>query len=155
MKDNTMTQYQDTITQYMYLGLLPFFIGVFGPWVFADYEWILTKIFIHYSAIILSFLAGVLWAVTLFTDGHEPKKRHIHAAITFSLLPLLGHLSGYLLPTVITLSISILGFASLLFWEKLFLHALYPRWYQELRHRISFIVIACHMLAIWNVIHTS
>ncbi|MFT6221415.1 MAG: hypothetical protein ACJA0C_000818, partial [Candidatus Endobugula sp.] len=31
-----LNPHQDTITNYMYLGLLPFFIGAFGPWIFAD-----------------------------------------------------------------------------------------------------------------------
>ena len=154
MKNNAINQHQDIIIQYMYIGLLPFFIGAFGPWIFADYEYILTQILIHYSAIILSFLAGALWAVALFTDGNEHKERHIHAAIAFSLIPLLGHLLGYFLPTAVTLGLSILGFLILLFWEKLFLKELYPSWYQELRRRITFIAVACHMLAIWNVIHT-
>ncbi len=135
----------------MYLGLLPFFAGALGPWVLAEHEWWFTQMFLWYSAIIYSFLAGTIWATALFGHNEENKTfigRHIHAAIIFSLIPLLS----VLLPAAFHTGIMLVGFLALLFWEKLFLKPLYPQWYQELRHRITFIAVACHMLVIWNII---
>lgn len=146
-----LSPHQETITHYMHLGLLPFFIGAFGPWIFASYEEALTALFLHYSTIIYSFLAGTLWAIALFAhrdDNREYIARHIHIAIACSLLPL----AAYVLPPLYHASIAMIGFLALLFWEKLFLKGLYPAWYQALRHRISFIVVACHMLVVWNTL---
>lgn len=146
-----LNPHQDTITNYMYLGLLPFFIGAFGPWIFADAEQWLTDIFLHYSTIIYGFLAGSIWAIALFAhndNNTEFIKRHIHAAIIFSLMPL----AGYFLPPIYHTGVAMVGFLSLLFWEKLFLQDLYPKWYQALRHRITFIAVACHMLVLWNLL---
>ncbi|MGS2717230.1 DUF3429 domain-containing protein [Eionea flava] len=147
-----LSPHQDTITNYMYLGLLPFFIGAFGPWIFASQETGLTHLFLHYSTIIFSFLAGSLWAIALFAHTENSAAfiaRHIHAAIAFSLLPL----AAYFLPLIYHIGLLMIGFLTLLFWEKLFLKTLYPAWYQALRHRVSFIVVACHMLALWNILH--
>ncbi|MFT7387056.1 MAG: hypothetical protein ACI8VC_000293 [Candidatus Endobugula sp.] len=145
-----LSAHQETITTYMYLGLLPFFAGAFGPWIFADNETVLTDIFLHYSTIIYSFLAGSIWAIALFAHNSSNTEfipRHIHAAILFSLLPFVG----YFLPNFHHTSLAMVSFFILLFWEKLFLQDLYPNWYQALRHRITFIAVACHMLVLWNL----
>lgn len=152
-----LSKHQDTITNYMYLGLLPFFAGALSPWVFIDYEAIAVNLFFIYSAIIFSFLSGVIWATVLLknteqineekTNG-EHNKRHLHAAIIFSLFPL----AAALLPDTFKIGLMLLGFLLLLFWEKLFLNSLYAQWYQQLRHKITFIVVACHMLTLLNII---
>ena len=147
MPDKMTEQQQQTITNYMYLGLLPFFGCALGPWVFPDYEILLSKLFFFYASLILVFLAGVLWAVSLFTDI-DYRTRQIHTAIAFSLWPLVC----YFLPDIIAISLILIGFLLLLFWETCFHKNLYPNWYQTLRHKITFIVVACHMLTIWNLI---
>ena len=144
---NTVEQHRDTITNYMYLGLLPFFACALGPWVFPDSENFLSQLFFFYASLILVFLAGALWAIALFAET-EFRSRHIHIAIAFSLWPL----ASYWLPSVRGLGLMLLGFLLLLFWEKCFMNTLYPEWYQKLRHKITFIVVACHMLSIWNLI---
>ena len=141
-------QHKDLIINYMYLGLLPFFIGALGPWLFVDYETWFIELFVLYSGVILVFLAGALWALALFTL-QEHTARHIHWAIIFSLFPVAAHL----LPVLWQTSLLLLGFMVLLFWEKLFLKELYPSWYQQFRHRITFIAAACHMLTLWNIMH--
>ena len=69
--------HQTLITNYMYAGLLPFFAGALGPWIFADSEVLLTGLFLFYASLILVFLAGVFWAIALFTQipNHH---RHFH-----------------------------------------------------------------------------
>jgi len=140
---------QITITNYMYLGLLPFFACALGPWIFPDTEAKLTQIFLFYSSIIFVFLAGSLWAIALFSEIKHPT-RHIHLAIVFSLWPLA---SFFLIP-ILASGLMLLGFLSLLFWEKCFINSIYPSWYQKLRHQITFIVVACHMLVIFNLLKT-
>ena len=142
-----LNQHQDTITSAMYLGLLPFFAGALSPWVFVDYEDIAIQLFFIYSAIILSFLSGIIWATVLLKEG-EHKQRHLYAAVIFSLFPL----AAALLPALFKIGLMLLGFLLLLFWEKCFINQLYAGWYQQLRHKISFIVAACHMLTLWNII---
>ncbi len=138
---------EDLITNYMYLGLLPFFICSLGPWVFIEYELILSKLFFFYSTMILTFLSGILWALALFSKI-EHRQRHINTAIIFSLWPLVS----YFLPITYGVGLMLIGFLLLLFWEKCFINILYPNWYHKLRHKITFIVVACHMLTIWNLI---
>ena len=46
-----------------YLGLLPFFICLMVGVVIKGFESEAQKIFIFYSAIILSFISGSLWTV--------------------------------------------------------------------------------------------
>ena len=144
---NYLNKHQDTITNYMYLGLLPFFAGALTPWIFVDYEPIAVDLFFIYSAIILAFLAGIIWAGALLKDEAN-NQRHLHIAIIFSLIPL----AAALLPALFKIGLMLLGFLLLLFWEKLFFNHHYANWYQQLRHKITFIVVACHMLTILNII---
>ena len=144
-----LDDHQETITQYMYLGLLPFFMCAFGPWIFISYEPQFIQFFFFYSVIILTFLSGALWAVALFSQI-DHRRRQIHAAIVFSLWPLLC----YALPQPYSTGLMLIGFLLLLFWEKCFVNSAYPGWYEGLRHKITFIVIACHMITLWNIIHS-
>jgi hypothetical protein len=147
MKFEPFEQHQDSITHYMYLGLLPFFAFALGPWVFIDFEYVLVDLFFFYSTIILVFLAGSIWAISLFAEI-DFRQRHINTAIVFSLWPLVS----FFLPKIYGVGLMLVGFLLLLFWEKCFINKVYPSWYQQLRHKITFIVVACHMLTIWNII---
>ena len=147
--------YKNTITNYMYLGLLPFFMGAFGPWVLIDHEPFFIHAFLAYSSIIFSFLAGTLWTLALFiapqgTIAQEPipVSRYVHGAIVFSLIPFVA----YFLPSLSATVLMLLGFLCLLLWEKKAVNRFYVTWYQTLRHKITFIVIACHMLTLLNII---
>ena len=138
----------------MYAGLLPFFAGALGPWIFAKSETLLTGLFLFYSSLILVFLAGILWAIALFIpaspNSTANSPRYIHAAIAFSLWPLIA----YLLPEIYSTGLMIIGFLLLLFWEKCYINSHYANWYQKLRHQITFIVVACHMLVIFNLLRS-
>jgi hypothetical protein len=147
MKSESFEQNQDRITNYMYLGLLPFFAFALGPWVFVNFEYLLVDLFFFYSTIILVFLAGALWAISLFGEV-EFRQRHINMAIVFSLWPLVS----FFLPKLFGVLLMMVGFLALLFWEKCFINTIYPSWYHQLRHKITFIVVACHMLTAWNII---
>jgi hypothetical protein len=158
--NNTKTLFgnqQDIVTNYTYLGLLPFFIGAFGPWIFIANEPLLIRLFLFYSSIIFVFLAGSLWAIALFINSKNDKAVEnikasgfgsIHCAIVFSLWPL----GCYFFAPLYAAAIMLLGFLFLLLWEKKHINQYYPEWYQALRHKITFIVIACHMLTILNIL---
>ena len=137
------------ITNYMYAGLLPFFAGAFGPWIFAEAEVVITRWFLFYSSLILVFLAGTLWAIALFT-GLTKASQYIHVAIIFSLWPL----GIYLLSAPYATAMMLIGFLLLLLWEKCVINSHYADWYQKLRHKITFIVVACHMLVIFNLLRS-
>lgn len=163
-----LSDYQDTITNYMHLGLLPFFIGAFGPWVFIANEPFFIQSFLFYSSLIFVFLAGSVWATALIATPkntepqntnidndidnhiHNNGSRTIHVAMVFSLWPL----GCYFLAPLYATGLMLLGFLLLLLWEKKHLNQYYPAWYIDLRHKITFIVIACHMLTILNIIRT-
>lgn len=154
-----LDNHQDIVTNYMYLGLLPFFIGAFGPWIFIANEPFLIRFFLFYSSIIFVFLAGSLWAIALVAkskndDSEDDKNnigpRTVHCAIVFSLWPI----GCYFLPPLYAVAIMLIGFLLLLGWEKLFVNQHYSPWYRTLRHKITFIVIACHMLSILNLVRT-
>ncbi len=147
MNKDLPNQHQDIITNYMYLGLLPFLACALGPWVFADHEALLVTVFLFYSSLILVFLSGALWAIALFVQDNT-ESRYIHVAIAFSLWPL----AAYFLPPIYATGFMLAGFLLLLFWEKCFIIEFYSHWYQTLRHKITFIVVACHMLLIFNLI---
>lgn len=138
------------IVQYMYLGLIPFFIGAIGPWILNSWTATLTQFFIFYAAIILAFLAGALWGISLFSSI-ELSSKQLHAAILFSLVAFIPTIS--LIPITDELRVICLGigFFCLLNWEKRTLDSLYPQQYLQLRHKISFIVLGCHMLVVWNL----
>jgi hypothetical protein len=152
-----LDHHQDIITNYMYLGLLPFFIGAFGPWLFIAAEPFLIRLFLFYSSLIFVFLAGSLWAIAIFVNfdssgvtniNHSHNLRSIHCAIICSLWPL----GCYFLSPLYAVPIMLIGFLLLLLWEKKHINLYYPEWYQALRHKITFIVIACHMLVILNIV---
>ncbi|MBX2807432.1 MAG: DUF3429 domain-containing protein [Cellvibrionaceae bacterium] len=147
MNTAPLDQHQTIITHYTYLGLLPFFAGAVGPWLAPDLRYVFIDFVLLYAAIILAFLAGTLWCVALL-GAVQPQRRQIHAAIVFSLWPLISHLLAY----GNQIGAMLMGFLLLLFWEKCFINSLYPQWYQQLRHRVSFIVAACLMLLFFNLL---
>lgn len=143
-----LDQHQLLISQYMHAGLLPFMAGAFLPWVFADWEAAITQWFLLYSGLILAFLSGILWAVGLFIEEEQsPRPKHFHGAIIFSLIPLFA----FALPPLWQAGTLACGFFALLRWEKKHSNHFYTLWYSELRHKITFIVLACHMLVIWSL----
>ncbi len=132
-----------------YLGLLPFFAGALGPWVFIEQESQFVEFFTIYSFIILSFMAGCAWAYGVFAGASHPQ-----FAINLGLSIIGVALVASLTPTLASIGLLAFGFFLLWFGEKLWLAQDYPDWYQQLRHKLTWIVIACHMLTVWNIIHT-
>ncbi len=131
-----------------YLGLLPFFAGAVGPWVFPDARVWLTNALIWYSLAIFSFLCGSIWGLVLQRD--LPGRR-IHLVVAKCFL-IIGWLA-ILFPPVYALGILIGCHVALCQWER-FTHLKhgYGPDYLLLRQQLTWPAVACHTLAIFNLI---
>lgn len=123
-----------------YLGLLPFILltilTFFPVWPQLD----ALTMFQRYSAIILGFMAGVLWPVWA-------QQAAVRSLAVFAVsLPVLSFLAG-LLPASYTLAIELLLFIVLRLGERWFaLDEQYHPSYLQLRNRLTWVVVACHLL---------
>jgi hypothetical protein len=131
-----------------YLGLLPFFMGAMGPWVFHDALGWLTHGILWYSLAIFSFLCGSIWGLVLQRD--VPARR-VHL-ITCKCFLLLGWIAIFL-PVPYALGMLIVCYVALYQWERHthLKHALGPD-YLHLRQQLTWPAVACHMLALFNTI---
>ncbi|WBA10775.1 DUF3429 domain-containing protein [Salinivibrio kushneri] len=140
---------RDTMLQLGYLGLLPFIGGVLVTW--AD----LTlfglsgeQLFLSYSAVILSFLSGVLWGNGIDHFSHKLSRNALLLSNLFALLAwgaLIQGATQYLVAT------GLLATGYLAVW-------LAEKWirksesedtssaYQTMRGRLTIAVVACHGL---------
>ncbi len=129
-----------------YLGLVPFIAAAAGPWVLYDHTpWILQA-FHYYSAIILAFMAGTVWGVRLDYGRADP------GTLIVSIVIALGAVGSLLLPMRGALILLAAGYLFLLQWER---RRVFPSlavdWYPMLRQRLTWTVVACHMMAFWNL----
>lgn len=120
-----------------YLGLLPFLalsLLTFFPLPGFD----ALMMFQRYSAIILGFMAGVLWPVW-------SQRLSVWPLAVFAVsLPVLTFLAGFL-PVTATLSVELLLFVALRLGERWFeLDQQYHPAYLQLRKQLTAVVVACH-----------
>lgn len=134
-----------------YLGLIPFFLGAVGPWVFYDQlEWF-TSAILWYSLAKICFLGGSIWGVVL----HRPvPARRLHFIVATSFL-LLGWVAIFF-PPVYALGALMCLHVALYYWERYthLKHALGPD-YLLLRQQLTWPAVACHMLALFNIIRAT
>ena len=143
-----MQSNQTTMFQLGYLGLLPF-IGGLVLMMFKEtlFELFGQQIFITYSAIILSFLSGVLWGAAL--EGFDNTLGR--TALILSNLFALAAWAALLLDGYAKLAVALLaiGFLAVWFAEK---HirtnqkAASPEGYQTMRNRLTIGVVAMHLI---------
>jgi hypothetical protein len=99
-------------------------------------------LFQRYSAIILAFMAGVLWPVWVQQASVRP------LAIFAVSLPVLSFVAG-LLPPMYTLAIELLLFIALRLGERWFaLDEQYHPSYLQLRRQLTWVVVGCHALVL-------
>jgi hypothetical protein len=120
-----------------YLGLLPFLaltLLTFFPLSGFD----ALSMFQRYSAIILGFMAGVLWPVW-------SQRLSVWPLAVFAVsLPVLSFLAGFL-PNAATLSVELLLFVVLRLGERWFeLDQQYHPAYLQLRKQLTTVVVGCH-----------
>lgn len=129
-----------------YLGLIPF-IGLtlmtFFP-LFSGLD--ALAMFQRYSAIILGFMAGVLWPVW-------SQRLSVWPLALFAVsLPVLSFLAGFL-PTSGTLLVELLLFLALRLGERwLEIDEQYHPAYLQLRQQLTTVVVLCHaalLLHLW------
>ncbi len=143
-----MQSNQTTMFQLGYLGLLPF-IGGLVLMMFKEtlFELFGQQIFITYSAIILSFLSGVLWGAAL--EGFDNTLGR--TALILSNLFALAAWAALLFDSYAKLAVALLaiGFLAVWFAEK---HirtnqkAASPEGYQTMRNRLTLGVVAMHLI---------
>jgi hypothetical protein len=115
-------------------------LGLYAPYVF-----------ITYSAIILSFLGGVLWAKGRF---NQQQKKLSKAAIIFSNLMALSAWASLILInfssmlTMFAVTLLLGGYGSLLLAERSLDIDSYDKTYWRMRLVLTMIVIAAHSLVL-------
>ncbi|GAA6183161.1 MULTISPECIES: DUF3429 domain-containing protein [Alteromonadaceae] len=130
-----------------YAGLIPFImLPFFILWETVSYfEGV--GFFIQYSAIILSFLGGVLWF-----DGIN-NERSISLLYIAMLPSILAWLSVIWLPPKIALIALACAFTVVIFYE--FKLSTLAVWYRSLRIRLTSITVGSHLMMIWLIQQTS
>ena len=143
-----MQSNESTMFQLGYLGLLPFLGGLV---LLVLNETLLDlsgqEIFISYSAVILSFLSGILWGAAL--ESFDSKLGR--TALIFSNLFALTVWAALLLDGYSKLVVALfaIGFLAVWFAEK---HirtkqkAASPEGYQTMRNRLTLGVVAMHLI---------
>ena len=143
-----------------YLGLIPFLVplwqmtvavgsgqGVDGAAIFGLYA---PYVFITYSAIILSFLGGILWSKGRFIA----QKRSSNIAVIFSNLMALSAWASLIiinfssLLTMFAVALLLAGFGSLLLAERSLEIDSEDRTYWRMRLVLTMIVIVAHGLVL-------
>jgi|SRR5690554_5584668 len=137
---------QYTAQRLGFAGLLPF-IGLALAALLDLWSPLVIHLFIIYSAVIFSFLGGIHWGLCM-QDGDVDHRR----ALQWSMLPSVaafGTLIFHYLPLNCDRTLATLAIFALLhlFWlnyerRKLAAHA----WYLELRSRLTFTVVALHII---------
>lgn len=129
---------------YGYSGLLPF-LGL-STLVIADAQLPVgpptLDLFMYWSAIILSFMAAIIWGLALFVGGIKEKP-----ALTFSvILAILGWLA-LLLPAQVALLLLSTCYLALWRFEQLpAFRQVYSLTYRQLRTQLTLLVVLCHLL---------
>ncbi|WP_417685250.1 DUF3429 domain-containing protein [Pseudidiomarina gelatinasegens] len=143
---NLISQY--TAQRLGFAGLIPFIALTLVALLDLNSE-LAIRLFIIYSAIIFSFLGGIHWGLCM-ADADNDQRR----ALQWSMLPSVagfGILLIAALPLCCDYTLAFLSILALLhlFWlnyerRKLAAH----NWYLELRSRLTFTVVALHVILI-------
>lgn len=140
-----------------YLGLTPFLLplavmvngfefgnGLQGVSVFGFYG---PYVFISYSAVILSFLTGTLWARARLGDDNTLARAGVIVSNLLALTAWASLLLIYVAPllTVFAVCLLLAGYLALLYLER-FLQAQADKNYWKMRLQLTAIVCAAHLI---------
>ena len=119
-----------------YAGALPFIGCLIVPFIQPDFTALnFNKIILTYSAVIVSFIAGIHWGIYMFKEA--PINLFIHSNIST-----LFAWFAVLVNTPISFGIILICFFYLLFIDKQLYDAeILDQWYIRLRVNISLIVL--------------
>lgn len=136
-----------------YAGVLPFLLMAIGIWLFeaAGVEWMLDA-FRVWSAVMLSFLGALWWGLLLAHPQKIAEARQGSILMTGA-MPVLVAAIALLLAPVVGLLVAVSGYAVFRWLETLPSHRdFYPRWFDQLRARLSWMVVVCHVsMVTWAV----
>jgi hypothetical protein len=126
-----------------YAGLLPFIICVALIW-FAPTELgaIAAGALLYYSAVILSFLGGILWGAAISSQQRR------FGLLWFSIVPPLIAWITLLVPMGIAIWLLCAAFLLQGLWDRRCVQlAIFPQWYGRLRLSLTMLVVVLLLLA--------
>ena len=137
------------ITALLYgaLGLTPFIaFGILLPLWPSIWQHEIVHTFNSYSAMILAFLSGSIWGMTISCERLSKFNICLSIGIIFSLMAVMALLipmpySTYLLAISFTVLFGIEA--------KLMLPKIYPLWYTKMRALLTSVVIFCHLFLLY------
>ncbi|MHA7880762.1 MAG: DUF3429 domain-containing protein [Saccharospirillum sp.] len=123
-----------------YAGLIPF-VGLTALITLTGGEdgARLNDLFLHYSGIILGFMAGVLWPVLYHSE------RRSHLALVAVTPAVLAFLIIALVPQWALVSLAGVFLALRMIERIMGIDARYPQGYTALRWQLTAVVVACHL----------
>ncbi|WP_311567176.1 DUF3429 domain-containing protein [Photobacterium arenosum] len=134
-----------------YLGLVPFVItALLAVADISLFNLSGQQMFIAYSAVILSFLSGILWGNAIDHISHKLSRNALILSNLFVLLAWAAILQGHK-HDLIAIGLLALGYLAVWFAEKLIRQTegeVNPRGYQTLRGRLTAGVIILHGVVI-------
>lgn len=147
-----MNQSPDKLmTRLAYLGLLPFALSIICIWTGKSLFGLSgQQVFITYSAVILSFLAGILWGNAIDHIRHKLSRNALLLSILFSLIAwgvLLHSPESY----VVSILVLLFGFIAVWFAEMKIRQVEKegkPEGYQPMRNRLTGLVAFMHLIAL-------
>lgn len=130
------------------VGLIPFVVGAMMAHL-APMLWqaLAVKAFVFYSAIVLSFIGGIHWGVTMSQDRYDDPVFNTRLAV--ATLPSLLAWPALLLDYNEAVVILMIGFWLMRLYER---HQdggeRLPSWYQALRGALTMPVVLCHLAVV-------
>ncbi|WP_232313434.1 DUF3429 domain-containing protein [Enterovibrio coralii] len=136
-----------TALAYGFLGLIPFVaFGMLLPIWPLDWQAGLVHMFNSYSAIILAFLSGAVWGMTISGAKEEKPTNGLTVGIVFSLVAV----GALLIPFPYSIYLLIASFVVLFALEVgLMFKGIYPFWYTLMRAALTAVVVICHLFLLY------
>ncbi|MCM2680573.1 DUF3429 domain-containing protein [Echinimonas agarilytica] len=155
-KDSNLTSSYDVPKNYQadrqrnaerlgHAGLIPFVCLAAAQLMVAPERVESVQVALHiYSVVIMNFVAGSLWSQSL----QHAARRHDTTVQTFSILLSLLSWLTFLIDVHMGLLVMAVAFGVLRLFEREFSHAWrVPRWYEQLRDRLT-VVVACSLILV-------
>jgi len=129
-----------------YLGLIPFVVCVASLWLSSNpmVQLEARTIFLFYSVVILSFMAGTLWGALIPLVERTPQ-----AIMTMVLIVgvVISAWCALLLDLVTATIILFIGYVLILAYERqLAVGEQFPDWYHRSRKQLTMFVLGLHVL---------
>lgn len=129
------------------LGLVPFIaFGVLLPIWPDDWHHGLLYAFNSYSAMVLAFLSGAVWGMTIRGANPEKASSGLTVGIVFSLVAV----AALLMPIPYSIYLLIVSYVVLLLLEMVMMFkGVYPFWYTLMRTVLTAVVVVCHLFLLY------